>query len=101
MGELAATPLRVHVQKCSKEPRKFINMLYICTEIQQLNGLIVPITQDYLEDIPIHICQLTHRDQICCQDAEMMHDGSHPNVTMIYIPPELRAGAQVIIDQLR
>ena len=76
-------------------------MLYICTQFQQLNGLIVPITQDYLENIPIHICQLTHRDQICCQDAEMMHDGSHPNVTMIYIPPELRAGAQVIIDQLR
>ena len=31
----------------------------------------------------------------------MMHDGSHPNITIIYIPPELKAGAQIIIDQLR
>ena len=76
-------------------------MLHICTEFEQLNGLIVPITQDYLENIPIHVCQLTHRDVLCCNYAEMMHDGSHPNITMIYIPPELKSGAQVIIDQLR
>ena len=76
-------------------------MLYICLEFQQLNGLIVPITQDYMENIPIHVCQLTHRDIHCCNYAELMHDGSHPNITMIYIPPELKAGAQVIIDQLQ
>ena len=76
-------------------------MLYICLEFQQLNGLIVPITQDYMENIAIHVCNLTHRDIQCCNYAELMHDGSHPNISMIYIPPELRAGAQVIIDQLR
>ena len=84
-----------------KEPRNFINMLYICTEFEQLNVLIVPITQDYLENIPIHVCQLTHRDVLCCNYAEMMHDGSHPNITMIYIPRKLKSGAQVIIDQLQ
>ena len=75
-------------------------MLHICTEFEQLNGLIVPVTQDYLENIAIHVCNLTHLDFICCNYA-MIHDGSHPNITIIYISPELRAGAQIIIDQLR
>ena len=76
-------------------------MLYICTEFGQLNGLIIPVTQDYLEHIPIHVCKLTHRDVLCSNYAELMHDGLHPNITMIYISPELKAGAQIIISQLR
>ena len=76
-------------------------MLYICTEFEQLNGLIIPVTQDYLEHIPIHVCKLTHRDVLCSNYAELMHDGLHPNITMIYISPELKAGAQIIISQLR
>ena len=75
-------------------------MIHICTLFEQLNGLIVPVTQDYLENIAIHVCKLTHRDIICCNYAEMMHDGSHPNITIIYISPELKADAQ-IIGQLR
>ena len=30
-----------------------------------------------------------------------MHDGLDPNIAMIYIPTELKGGAQIIISQLR
>ena len=76
-------------------------MLHICTEFEQLNGLIVPLTEDYVQNIAIHVCKMRHRDVICCEDAEMMHDGSHPNITIIYIPPELEPGVRIIISQLR
>ena len=84
-----------------KRFRNFTDMLYICLEFQQLYGLIVPLTEDYREHIPIHFCKLKHRDNQCCENAELMHDGTHPNITMIYIPQELRGSAQIIIDQLR
>ena len=76
-------------------------MLYICTQFEQLNGIIIPVTQDYLESISIHVCKLTHRDVLCSNSAELMHDGLDPNIAMIYIPTELKGGAQIIISQLR
>ena len=76
-------------------------MIHICEEFQQLNGLITPLTQDYMRQIAIHFCKLRHRDVICCSFAEMMHDGTHPRITIVYIPPNLEAGARIIINQLR
>ena len=79
----------------------FRNMMYMCIEFKQLFGLIVPLTKDYNENIPIHFCKLTHRHIQCCDNAELMHNGTHPNITIIYIPEELKQGAQIIINQLR
>ena len=31
----------------------------------------------------------------------MIHDGTHPHITIVYIPPNLEAGARIIINQLR
>ena len=76
-------------------------MLHICTEFEQLNGLIVPLTEDYVQNIAIHVCKMRHRDVICCKYAELMHDGTHPNITIIYIPPTLEPGARIIISQLK
>ena len=75
--------------------------IYIVEEFEQLNGLILPLTQDYMKQIKIHFCKLSHRDVICSSYAEMMHDGTHPYVTIVYIPANLEAGARVIINQLR
>ena len=44
---------------------------------------------------------MQHRDIISYEYAEMMHNGSHPNITIIYIPPELETGTKIIINQLR
>ena len=76
-------------------------MPFICQEFEQLNGLILPLTQDYRQNKGIHIRQLRHRDIGCCEYAELMHNGNHPSITIIYILPELEAGARVIISQLR
>ena len=76
-------------------------MIHICTHFGQLSGLIEPLTEHYVQQIAIHVGKMQHRDVLCCEYAEMMHDGSHPNITIIYIPPELEAGARIRISQLR
>ena len=85
----------------TKEPKKFLNMLYICTTYDHLNAIIIPVTQDYLECVPIHVCKLIHRDEVCSNSAELLHDGLYPNVSMIYIPLELQRGAEILISQLK
>ena len=76
-------------------------MIHICEEFQQLNGLITPLTEDYNRQIGIHFCRLRHRDVLCCSSAELMHDGTHPHITIVYIRQNLEVGARVIIKQLR
>ena len=76
-------------------------MIHICEEFQQLNGLIQPLTEDYNSQIGIHFCRLRHRDVLCCSSAELMHDGRHPHITIVYIRQNLEVGARVILKQLR
>ena len=76
-------------------------MIHICEHFEQLNNLIEPLSDDYVDQIAIHVCKIEHRDIICCECAEIMHNGSNPCVTIIYIPSELETGTRIIINQLQ
>ena len=76
-------------------------MLHIIEHFDQLHNLIVPLSDDYAQDIAIHICKINHRDVICCEYAELLHDGTSPSVTIVYIPSTLENGARIIIQQVR
>ena len=97
----ASQGLHFLTHSLTKEQRKFLNMLYICNNYEQLNAIILPVTQDYLESVSIHVCTLTHRDELCSNSAELLHDGLYPHVSMIYIPFELQRGAEILISQLK
>ena len=76
-------------------------MLHIIQHFHQLQSLIIPLSDDYAQNIGIHICNINHRDILCCQYAESLHDGSSPGVTIVYIPATLLKGARIIVKQLR
>ena len=85
-----------------KEPRNFLDMIHMCTAFNQLKGLIKPLSDAYLQNIAIHVCQIRHKNVLCTPTArETMHDGKNPNVIIIYIPPDLKQGAQIIINQAK
>ena len=74
--------------------------VYICEDYQQLNALVEPLTIDHNEQIRIHFCNINHRDVYCCDEAQMLHDGTHPTIAIVYISNNLLQGAKVIINQL-
>ena len=76
-------------------------MLHIIEEFNQLQNLIIPLSDDYAQDIGIHICKINHRDVLCSENAEFVHDGTSPSITIVYIPSNLEKGAKIIIKQLR
>ena len=77
-------------------------MIYICKHFNQLKGLIKPLSEAYIQNIAIHVCKLRHRNVMCTETAtETMHNGTNPNVTIIYIPTDLKHGAQIIINQAK
>ena len=75
-------------------------MIRIYTIFNQLTGIIQPLSDAYLENIPIHVCKLAHKDVVCCSMAPYtMHDPTNKDIFMVYITPTLRQGANVIINQ--
>ena len=77
-------------------------MIHICTRFNQLKGLIKPLSDAYLQNIPIHVCQLRDKRVLCTPNArETMYDGTNKNVLIIYISPDLKQGAQIIINQAK
>ena len=75
-------------------------MIHICEHFEQLNNLIEPLSDDYVQKIAIYVCKIEHLVIICCKYAEIMHDSSNTNVTIIYIPSELETRTRIIINQL-
>ena len=71
------------------QPRAIRNMLHIIKEFNQLQNLIIPLSDDYAQNIGIHICKINHRDVICCENAELLHNGTSPSITIVYIPSNL------------
>ena len=76
-------------------------MLHIIQHFHELESLIIPLSNDYAQDIGVHFCKTKHRDILCCENAEAMHDGSSPGVTVVYIPANLLKGARIITKHLR
>ena len=74
--------------------------VYIVEEFHQLHAIIKDLTEDYMKQNKIHVCKLQHRDRTCCSFSEMMHDGTHPLVSIVYISQDLQRGAQVIVQEL-
>ena len=75
-------------------------MIRICTIFNQLTRIIQPLSDAYLENIPIHVCKLAHKDVVCSSTAAYtMHDPTNKDIFMVYITPTLRQGANVIINQ--
>ena len=74
--------------------------VYIVEEFHQLHAIIKDLTEDYMKQNKIHVCKLQHRDRTCCAFSEMMHDGTHPLVSIVYISQDLQRGAQVIVQEL-
>ena len=73
--------------------------VYIVEEFHQLHAIIKDLTEDYMKQNKIHVCKLQHRDRTCAF-SEMMHDGTHPLVSIVYISQDLQRGAQVIVQEL-
>ena len=75
-------------------------MIRICTIFNQLTGLIKPLSEAYLENISIHVCKIQHKNVLCTPDAKYtMHDGTSQHVFIVYISPDLKQGAEIIINQ--
>ena len=74
--------------------------VYIVEEFHQLHEIIKDLTEDYMKQIKVHVCKLQHRDRNCCDSSEMMHDGTHDSISIVYIAPDLERGARVIVQQL-
>ena len=74
--------------------------VYIVEEFHQLHEIIKDLTEDYMKQNKIHVCKLQHRDRTCCAFSEMMHDGTHPLVSIVYISQDLQRGARVIVQEL-
>ena len=70
--------------------------VYIVEEFHQLHEIIKDLTEDYMKQKKVHVCKLQHRDRNCCDSSEMMHDGTHLSISIVYITPDLERGARVI-----
>ena len=75
-------------------------MAHVCTEQEDLTGMLATLTAYYMQNIAIHFCKIRHRDVNCCAYAEMMRRGSHPLIKVVYIAPELEAAARIIIREI-
>ena len=76
-------------------------MLHIIQHDNELKTLIDPLSNDFATNLGIHFCKMEHREIVCCDFAETMHDGTTPGITMIYINPNLLQGAEIIAKGLR
>ena len=74
--------------------------VYIVEEFHQLHEIIKDLTEDYRNQIKVHVCKLDHRDSNCCESSEMMHDGTHVSLSIVYVAANLERGARVIGEQL-
>ena len=74
--------------------------VYIVEEVHQLHQIIQNLTEDYMNQLKLHVCKLSHRDENCSKYSEMMHDGTSPSISIVYIAPGLQRGARVIVKQL-
>ena len=74
--------------------------VYIYDSYNQFNELMVLLTQDYLQEIKIHVCKMRHRDVYCSQYSQMMHDGQHPFVSVVYMADHLVNSVRLVINQM-
>ena len=76
-------------------------MLHIIEHFEHLESLIIPLSNDYAQDVGVHFCTTHHRDVLCCRNAQTMQDGASPTLTVVYISPTLYKGARIIANHLR
>ena len=74
--------------------------VYIIDSFNQVNDLMVLLTQDYLQEIKIHVCKMRHRDVYCSQYSQMMHDGQHPLISIVYVADQLEWSVRFVINQM-
>ena len=75
-------------------------MAHMCTQQEELTGLVATLTAYYMQNIAFHFCKMHHVDVNCCAHAEMIRNGSHPQIKVVYITPELEAAARIIIREM-
>ena len=74
--------------------------VYIVEEFHQLQAIINDLTEDFIKQKKLHVCKLQHRDVTCCSFAQIMHDGTHPLVSIVYISQHLQTAGQIIVKEL-
>ena len=74
--------------------------VYIVEEFHQLQAIIHDLTEDFIKQKKLHVCKLQHRDVTCCSFAQIMHDGTHPLVSIVYISQHLQTAGQIIVKEL-
>ena len=77
------------------------NMLHIIQHENELESLIIPLSNDFHRNLGIHFCTMEHRQIQCCGFATTMHNGTTPGITMIYIDRNCLKGAKIIAKDLR
>ena len=73
---------------------------YIVENDNHINQVIALLTEDRIKQLKIHICKLAHQDVYCCDQAQLMHDGQHPFVSVAYVADHLESQFRVIVNQL-
>merc|ERR1712121_396121 len=76
-------------------------MLHIIQHENELESLIIPLSNDFYQNLGIHFCTMEHREIDCCGFAETMHNGTTLGITMIYINRNCLRGAEIIARDLR
>merc|ERR1712121_498667 len=90
---------RTHSQR--NRPIPISKMLHLIHHENQLQSLIIPLSDDYHMNIGIHFCALEHREIDCCGFSDTMHNGTCPGITMIYLNRNCLRGAEIIAEDLR
>merc|ERR1712121_43230 len=101
MGLHGTTILLTYFSTHSEPIRSVAKMLHLIHHENQLQSLIVPLSDDFHMNIGIHFCALEHREINCCGFSETMHNGTCPGITMIYLNRNCLRGAEIIAEDLR
>ena len=91
----------INIQYHYSNPFKIIIMpVYIYNSHHQFTEIMTSLTQDYLQQIKIHVCKMRHRDVDCTEYSEILHDGQHPTISIVYVTDLLGWSTQFLIDEM-
>ena len=73
---------------------------YLYNAHHQFVDIMTSLTQDYYDGIKIHVCKMDHRDVDCTEFSQILHDGQHPNISIVYVTDLLAWSTQMLIDEM-
>ena len=73
----------------------------VCYTDEDINGIVPLVTQWFMDQQDLHFNGVTHFNMDCGINKQMVRNGQHPTVKVIYIAKHLRQAVKIIMQQLR